>query len=538
MEAGTSIVPALPKKVSTQVYKRNSPLPALRVGPQSYHVGVSRARAQVRLALETQDGPAQLRRLNQALDNRCLKDVGDTSTQGLLRVAEDRTMEVTRRIREKSHYELRHGDDGEIGLSKRPIEVCKLDCLLRGRAPKGSAGDYVWLRQSNTTPDRQARQEIAALTLKAMRCHGYMLGESRMVELTRIKDMLHATKLVSPSCGLWPKPEDAPVPLSIRQQSTKVSVVHSVVLEEALQLARRGHRVAAVSAASAYHLGGGFLSGGRHALEEATCVQSTLYESLNKAVSLVDDVPLATWVKPKSKPSGEAWTAHIPQDGVILSPYVEVFRSGTNDGYEFLKNATALEAVISVAMPNCNKKMSDSPVDAHPDAKVYEEQLKTKWLSVLTAAAHYTAAEVLVIPDAGCGVFRNEPGRVGAALGDLLRPGTFFASRFLEVIIAFPGAKDGQEFADAAVATAREPLRKEPTPLPALPIEPTAKLCKFGCNRIVDLEHYDTCCGVCASCEGGGEHDPLCDERTAAASAQTAPALNEQTSAVQTAPQP
>ena len=38
-----------------------------------------------------------------------------------------------------------------------------------------------------------------------------------------------------------------------------------------MQEALHGKRVVAVNAASAYHAGGGFQTGGRHALEEAMC---------------------------------------------------------------------------------------------------------------------------------------------------------------------------------------------------------------------------------------------------------------------------
>jgi hypothetical protein len=48
-------------------------------------------------------------------------------------------------------------------------------------------------------------------------------------------------------------------------------------------------KVVAVNAASAYHAGGGFATGGRHALEEAMGVQSSLYEALERGVSLAED---------------------------------------------------------------------------------------------------------------------------------------------------------------------------------------------------------------------------------------------------------
>jgi len=125
---------------------------------------------------------------------------------------------------------------------------------------------------------------------------------------------------------------------------------------------------------------------------------------------------------------------HIPDDGAVLSPFVEVLRGGTNDGYPFKDQPVLLEAVVSVAMPNCNTKMSDSPVDKHPEA--YQDQLIRKWRAALMAAALYTRADCIVIPDAGCGVFRNDANQVGEALGTLLR--TEFKGRFNEVVIAFP----------------------------------------------------------------------------------------------------
>lgn len=141
---------------------------------------------------------------------------------------------------------------------------------------------------------------------------------------------------------------------------------------------------------------------------------------------------------------------HLPDDGAVLSPYVEVFREGTNTGYSLEDKTTVLEAVVSVAMPNMNNRMSDSPVDANPNPEAYCRQLEQKWRAALAAAAFYTEADCVVVPDAGCGVFRNPPAQVGAALGRVLR--TEFQGRFAEVVVAFPGGPGGAEFAAAAVA--------------------------------------------------------------------------------------
>lgn len=142
----------------------------------------------------------------------------------------------------------------------------------------------------------------------------------------------------------------------------------------------------AVNAASAYHAGGGFLTGGRHALEEAMCVQSSLYESLEQGISLAEDaqilclnlglpngcvfvpchVPCASgtffcacvctlrlkvpsWARPPARRDGSPWVLHLPDDGVLLSPMVEVFRDGTMHGYGFRETATVLTAVVPPA---------------------------------------------------------------------------------------------------------------------------------------------------------------------------------------------
>merc|ERR1719182_1171651 len=177
------------------------------------------------------------------------------------------------------------------------------------------------------------------------------------------------------------------------------------------------------------------------------CVQSTLYESLLKGLEIAKDARVmpADWVQ-----QGR-WEQHIPDDGVLISPKVEIFRQGSGEGYEFMDAPAMLEAVISVAMPNRNRDMGDSPVDAHPDSDMYKQQLKRKWRAVLTAAASYTTARTLVVPDAGCGVFRNDPQEVGVAFGEVLREE--FATCFDEIVITgsyrfFQAACECQETSD------------------------------------------------------------------------------------------
>jgi len=419
-----------------------------------------------------------------------------------------------------------------VGVGLRGI--CSVDRASRGCAPQknrshefaNAGGTYDWIRKDNFSMDRSARRDISAITQRVLDCRGYVISGSCTVALQRVSDCIAGTRLLSPSLGDfgdWPRAETVdegkgatfkPRPEWSRQV-TALTVVKDVVLGVAVQRSRAGKRVVAVQAASAYHLGGGFLSGGRHALEEAFCVQSTLFASLERAEELSDKAGVhdPDWISPKTKRDGSPWHRHLPDDGAALSPHVEVFRRGTNDGYLLEDAATILEAVVSVAMPNCNRDMNDSPVDAHPDQAEYTRQLEQKWRVTLAAAAFYTEADCLVVPDAGCGVFGNPPEEVGAALGRVLQKE--FRGRFAEVVVAFPGGGAGEAFFAAAEATfaGKELVKKAvwecSVGAPAA-AKVTGPVCRKGCGR-VPFGRFPTCCTHCHGPDGPHAHD--CDER-------------------------
>ena len=71
----------------------------------------------------------------------------------------------------------------------------------------------------------------------------------------------------------------------------------------------------------------------------------------------------AQLVDPPCHRGGQACRPHIPQGGALLSPHVEVFRTGSDSGYEFEEEVATLEAVVSVATPNANRRVRDSPID-------------------------------------------------------------------------------------------------------------------------------------------------------------------------------
>ncbi|CAE8710479.1 unnamed protein product, partial [Polarella glacialis] len=146
-------------------------------------------------------------------------------------------------------------------------------------------------------------------------------------------------------------------------------------------------------------------------------------------------------------------------DAVVVSPLVEIFRSGYTEGYAFLPESTVLCGVVSVAMYNKNPQVKDSPVDAPPDIKVYREGVRQKFRALIAGALD-TGADVLVCPDIGCGVFENDPLVVGALFGEVLREDCF-RGRLREVVLT------GQfSFAEAAqIAFSGQSLGEPPAAL-------------------------------------------------------------------------
>lgn len=155
--------------------------------------------------------------------------------------------------------------------------------------------------------------------------------------------MMKGTEIVVPPASVK-TPADATV------RTGYISVDTRVIMNVATDLVNKGERVVLVSAACGYQMSGGFTTGGRHALEESLNVQSTLFPSLRKAASLGFGYDLTI--------SSTTHTSYIPEAGVVLSPFVELFRKDVTTGYEFRKEGpVVLDAVVSVAMPNLNPRV-------------------------------------------------------------------------------------------------------------------------------------------------------------------------------------
>mmetsp|Transcript_64873 Transcript_64873/g.152534 ORF Transcript_64873/g.152534 Transcript_64873/m.152534 type:complete len:549 (+) Transcript_64873:44-1690(+) len=303
-----------------------------------------------------------------------------------------------------------------------------------GRLP---GPDYSWIRKANGPNERQLRRAAAEETLAVCDAGGYVL-DGRLIKLTSIASACAQTRLVAaaqPTAG---------GPARARWQRHGPGLL----LDVACKLAKTARPVAVVNAASAYHAGGGFLTGGRHALEESLCMRSTLFATLRKAEALArsQKVPPSRHCKPATQ-SGAPWICHIPETGCIASPDVEVFRGGSDDGYPVLPQVSKL-AVISVAMPNRNTQVRDAPIDAPDDPGLYRTLLLQKFAAVLSTTAALLGPDgIFVVPDVGCGAYGNDPSEVGTLLGEALRqqPGLFAEIHLV-----------GQErFSEAAERTAK-----------------------------------------------------------------------------------
>jgi len=164
------------------------------------------------------------------------------------------------------------------------------------------------------------------------------------------------------------------------------------------------------------------------------CVQTTLFRSLRRAWRVAGQ-PVAG--------------AYLPGDGAVLSPHVEVFRRGTAEGYETLPVPVELACVVSIAMPHLSGRAADAPTDGFKSLEAYRASLRARWRAALHAAC-LADARCVVCPDAGCGVYGNDPKEVGTSLGKVLREE--YWARVDELVLA-GGSLFATAVEDAAAAS-------------------------------------------------------------------------------------
>jgi len=315
----------------------------------------------------------------------------------------------------------------------------------QARRPNYDSGDFSWIRHDNSEESRVRRRGMAKWTrdvTKASGCPG-------TIKLNRVEEMMAGTRRMAPSLKNCVVNKGEP-----KFPSTKVTCAHGVMLQAAVDYSQRYPGcVGVVSPASGYVCGGGFMTGGRHALEEALCVQTSVYESLVKAAQEAQ--------KMEASPArGQA--QYIPLDGVVISPKVEVIRDGSDKGYPVFKEPICLAAIVSFAMPNCNPNLHNTPVDVPRSQDEYEAWVREKLRSVLVAAEE-SGCEILVMPDAGCGVYKNRAQTVGQLFASVLMKE--FWGHFREIVLV-----GTQEFKRAVVDTTNRPATdsaNRPSTIPA-----------------------------------------------------------------------
>lgn len=173
------------------------------------------------------------------------------------------------------------------------------------------------------------------------------------------------------------------------------------------EVVHHGQKVAILHQASALQIGGAFITGGCHGLEEELCMQSTLFFSLQQAAILAEQKKLKDCFGQE---------VHIPEYGVVLSPSVDVFRQSSQFGYECAMDYE-LSAVLSYTLPNCDPERTDVLLDERTREQ-YERLMDCKFRAALKGAAS-VGAEVLIIADP-TDHLGNHSMDIGRALGKAL----------------------------------------------------------------------------------------------------------------------
>jgi hypothetical protein len=210
------------------------------------------------------------------------------------------------------------------------------------------------------------------------------------------------------------------------------TVVEGDCVATALELRRRGLKVAMLNMANAHTPGGGWVEG-CGAQEENLHRRSDLHLFL-------DDPHRATW-----KDKGRRCYP-IPTKGALYSPCVRFFRGSEAEGYPFLREVVEIDVVSTAAVANPRTVRGTggrggggvggggghgSELRLAPD----EAELLSAKICTVLAAARAHGANALVLSALGCGAFRNPPGHVAELFHRQLTSAAF-AGAFQEVVFA------------------------------------------------------------------------------------------------------
>lgn len=226
---------------------------------------------------------------------------------------------------------------------------------------------------------RSHRAGVAGETLAILKTGQYTDPSGKTVDLSdSLRQAKNGTRSYSPEVSVR-------VP-AFPDRRTGIEVVNASTLDVARGLVAEGHRVAALSFASAKNPGGGFLTGAQ-AQEESLARASGLY-----AMLLGD--PMYDHHRSLRDPMYTTW--------VIYSPDVPVFRidEGRLLDEPYLCSFLTSPAVNVGALHHVDDRGDEI-------RRVMQERVE-RVLGVAALHGH----EVLVLGAWGCGVFRNDPEQI------------------------------------------------------------------------------------------------------------------------------
>ncbi|NGX28495.1 MAG: hypothetical protein K940chlam1_00676 [Candidatus Anoxychlamydiales bacterium] len=148
--------------------------------------------------------------------------------------------------------------------------------------------------------------------------------------------------------------------------------------------------------------GGNFLQGDERQ-EEALCMRSTLFDSINIHKSNKNNYN--PYLKRKM-----GWWYKIPEFGVIFSPKIRVFRGNVEEGFCYFKNPAELNVISARAYKLNNIRTP----------KNYRENTKRK-IQMIFNSALIKNQELIVLSAFGCGAYNNDPRVVAEIVKEILQ---------------------------------------------------------------------------------------------------------------------
>ena len=251
-------------------------------------------------------------------------------------------------------------------------------------------GSFEWIQSQSVQPEaRRLRLEAAMWTSAACQLEAYYF-DGNMKPLC-VADLIQNTQLlqnVQTFRGVGEAWESHGLPSRFSFHSKPFT---KVLMELALNA---DQSISILLGADAFQVGGNFTKGGVVGVEEALCIQSTLQMSLRRAATLAERQGIS-----------DTSDSYIPEGGVILSPKIQFFRAGPEEGFRFLEEPFDVAAVVTVAMPNSQQKE-------------YRRTMEERIAASFEVAAGNSS--ILVITELGHGMAQHNPKKVGDIIASML----------------------------------------------------------------------------------------------------------------------